>query len=95
MTNFKNPGGVFFPSISPDGKHIVFQNEFDLYTIDLPSGKAKKLALAMSFDPKEPDVQVFATTSRAEGFGISPSGDYMAVDYHGEIVIVPTEAGVG
>jgi tricorn protease len=95
VTNFKSPGGVFFPSISPDGKHIVFQNEFDLYTIDLPGGKAKKLALAMSFDPKEPDVQVFATTSRAEGFGISPSGDYMAVDYHGEIVIVPTEAGVG
>ena len=33
--------------------------------------------------------------SRAEGFSISPSGDYMAVDYHGEIVIVPTEQGVG
>ena len=36
-------GGVFFPSISPDGKHIVFQHEFDLYTIDLPNGKPKKL----------------------------------------------------
>jgi tricorn protease len=95
VTNFKSPGGVFFPSISPDGKHIVFQNEFDLYTIDLPNGKAKKLALAMSFDPKEPDVQVLTAANRAEGFGISPAGDYMAVDYHGEIVIVPTEAGVG
>src|SRR5215510_6726256 len=51
VTNFKSPGGVFFPSISPDGKHVVFQNEFDLYTIDLPNGKAKKLPLAMSFDP--------------------------------------------
>src|SRR5205807_6676092 len=27
--------------------------------------------------------------------GISPTGDYMAVDYHGEIMIVPTEQGVG
>lgn len=95
VTNFKAPGGVFFPSISPDGKHVVFQNEFDLYTIDLPNGKPKKLPLAMSFDPKEPDIQVFATNNRAEGFSISPSGEYMAVDYHGEIVIVPTEAGVG
>jgi tricorn protease len=95
ITNFKSPGGVFFPSISPDGKHVVFQNEFDLYTIDLPNGKAKKLPLAMSFDPKQPDVQVLTAASRAEGFGISPSGDYMAVDYHGEIAIVPTEAGVG
>ncbi len=95
VTNFKSPGGVFFPSISPDGKHVVFQNEFDLYTIDLPSGKAKKLPLAMSFDPKEPDVEVLTASSHAEGFGLSPAGDYMAVDYHGEIVIVPTEPGVG
>ncbi len=95
VTSFKEPGGVFFPSISPDGKRIVFQNEFDLYTIDVPGGRAKKLPLAMSFDPKEPDVQVLTATSRAEGFGVSPAGDYMAVDYHGEIVIVPTETGVG
>ncbi|HEX3866530.1 MAG TPA: hypothetical protein VHV78_07235, partial [Gemmatimonadaceae bacterium] len=29
VTTFKS-GGVFFPSISPDGKHIVFQDDFDL-----------------------------------------------------------------
>ncbi len=94
VTNLKS-GGVFFPSISPDGRHIVFQNDFDLYTIDLPAGKPKKLNLAMSFDPKDADVEVLTAQSRAEGFGIAPSGDYMAVDYHGEIMIVPTEAGVG
>ena len=33
--------------------------------------------------------------NRAEGFSIAPSGDYMAVDYHGEIMIVPTDAGIG
>lgn len=88
-------GGVFFPSISPDGKKIVYQNDFDLYTIDIPNGKPKKLSIAMAFDPKENDISVLSTTGRAEGFSISPSGDYMAVDYHGEIMIVPTEAGVG
>lgn len=88
-------GGVFFPSISPDGKKIVYQNDFDLYTIDVPNGKPKKLAIAMAFDPKENDISVLTTNGRAEGFSISPTGDYMAVDYHGEIMIVPTEAGVG
>jgi tricorn protease len=29
VTSFKG-GGVFFPSISPDGKRIVFQHDFDL-----------------------------------------------------------------
>jgi len=94
VTSFKG-GGVFFPSISPDGKHIVFQHDFDLYTLDVPSGKPKKLSIAMAFDPKESEIVVVSTQSRAEGFAIAPAGDYMAVDYHGEIVVTPTEQGVG
>ncbi|MDQ6613076.1 MAG: S41 family peptidase, partial [Gemmatimonadota bacterium] len=88
-------GGVFFPSISPDGKKIVYQNDFDLYTIDLPNGKPKKLVISMAFDPKDNNIQILPVQSRAEGFSIAPTGDYMAVDYHGEIMIVPTEQGVG
>lgn len=88
-------GGVFFPSISPDGKRIVYQHDFDLYTVDVPNGRSKKLTIAMSFDPKDNDITLLPVQSRAEGFSISPNGDYMAVDYHGEIMIVPTETGVG
>jgi tricorn protease len=94
VTSFKG-GGVFFPSISPDGKRIVFQHDFDLYTVDVPGGRAKKLNLTVAFDAKESDVQVLSAQSRAEGFSISPTGDYIAVDYHGEVMIVPTETGVG
>jgi len=94
VTHFKG-GGVFFPSISPDGKRIVFQNDFDLYTMEVPSGRTKKLDIAMAFDPKESEIAVVATNGRAEGFGVSPTGDYLAVDYHGEIFIVPTERGIG
>ncbi|HEY6830617.1 MAG TPA: hypothetical protein VI259_27410, partial [Gemmatimonadaceae bacterium] len=54
FTNLKN-GGVFFPSISPDGRHIVFQQDFDLYTVDVPNGKPRKLNLALAFDPKDFD----------------------------------------
>ncbi len=36
-------GGVFYPSISPDGRKIVFQNDFDLWTLDLPDGSPKKV----------------------------------------------------
>ncbi len=94
VTHLKN-GGVFFPSISPDGKRIVYQSDFDLYTVDVPSGQSKKLTVALAFDPKEFDVEVLAAQSRAEGFSVSPSGEFMAVDFHGEIFIVPTEQGVG
>ncbi len=87
--------GVQFPSISPDGRHMVYENDFDLWTMDVPSGKPRKLVIRTTLDSKENDIDVVTTNNRADGFAVSPSGEYLAVDFHGEIVIVPTEAGVG
>ncbi len=88
-------GGVFFPAISPDGRRIVYQNDFDLWSMDVPGGKARKLAITLAFDPKEYDVEVLQAGNRAEGFAVAPDGNHLAVDVHGEIVVVPTEDGVG
>jgi tricorn protease len=87
--------GVQFPSISPDGKRIVYENEFELWALDVPGGTPRKITIAMAFDPKENDVEVITASNRADGFTVAPSGDYLAVDVHGEIAIVPTEQGVG
>ena len=87
--------GVQFPAISPDGRHLIYENDFDLWTLEVPSGKPKKVVIRMAFDAKENDVDVLTTTNRADGFTPSPTGDYLAVDFHGEIMIVPTETGVG
>jgi tricorn protease len=87
--------GVQFPAISPDGKRIVYENDFDLWTLDVPGGTPRKIEIRMAFDPKENDIDLLTTTNRADGFTVSPSGDYLAVDFHGEIMIVPTESGVG
>lgn len=87
--------GVQFPAISPDGRHVIYENDFDLWTLDVPSGTPKKLAIRMAFDPKENDIEMLSTSNRADGFSPSPTGDYLAVDFHGEIMIVPTESGVG
>jgi tricorn protease len=88
-------GGVFFPSISPDGRRIVYQNDFDLWTTDVPSGKTRKLAITLSFDPKDYEVELIQADNRAEGFAVAPNGVHLAVDVHGEIVIVPADDGVG
>jgi len=87
--------GVQFPAMSPDGRHLIYENDFDLWTLDVPGGTPRKLTLQIAADPKENDIETLVTTNRAEGFTPSPSGDYLAVDQHGEIVIVPTEAGIG
>ena len=44
VTHFKD-GGVFVPAVSPDGRKMIFQNEFDLYAIDLPGGTPRKLSI--------------------------------------------------
>ena len=35
------------------------------------------------------------TQNRPDGFAITPDGDYAAIDFHGEIFLVPTDAEVG
>jgi len=88
-------GGVFFPAISPDGRRIVYQNDFALWTVDVPNGQPRKLTIPLAFDPKEAELEVVSADGRAEGFAVAPSGSYVAVDLRGEIMIVPTEEGVG
>ncbi len=87
--------GVQFPSISPDGKRIIYENDFALWSLDVVSGLPRKIDIHMATDPKENHWGVIAANNRADGFTVSPSGDYIAVDVHGDIVSVPTESGVG
>jgi tricorn protease len=88
-------GGVFFPAISPDGRRIIYQNDFALWTLDVPDGRPRKLTIALAFDPKEADVESVEADGRAEGFAVAPSGNYLAVNLRGEIMIVPTEQDMG
>jgi len=88
-------GGVFFPAISPDGRRIVYQHDFTLWVVDVPDGRPRQLAIALAFDPKEPAVELIEAGSRADGFDVAPNGAHLAVDVHGEIMVVPTEEGVG
>ncbi|MFB3854069.1 MAG: DPP IV N-terminal domain-containing protein [Vicinamibacterales bacterium] len=87
--------GVQFPSISPDGKTITYENDFDLWTLDVPNGKPRRVVVDMAFDPKQNLVSVLRSQNRADGFDPSPDGSYVAIDFHGEIFIVPTDPEVG
>jgi tricorn protease len=87
--------GVQFPSMSPDGKVIAYENEFELWTLDVPSGTPKKVTIDMAFDPKDNLVTWVNTRNKAEGFSPSPEGDYVAVDFRGEIFVIPTDPEIG
>lgn len=94
VTHHKDDG-VQFPSISPDGKRMIYENNFVLWTLDIPGGQPKQVSIRIAADPKEGDITVLTANGRADGFSPSPDGEWVAVDAHGEIFIVPAEQGIG
>jgi tricorn protease len=95
QVTFHKEDGVQFPSISPDGKTIVYENEFDVWTLSVPGGTPTRVRLDLDFDPKENMTSYVSTANKVDAFSPSHEGDYLAVDFHGEVFVVPTDAEVG
>ena len=87
--------GVQYPSMSPDGKVITYENEFELWRLEVPRGTPRKVEISLDFDPKANLVEYLTSDGQADGFHPSPDGRYVAIDHHGEIFIVPTDPEVG
>ncbi|GAG34124.1 unnamed protein product, partial [marine sediment metagenome] len=95
QVTFHKKDGVQYPSISPAGTELIYENEFELWKLSIPDGRPEKITINMSFDPKVNLTEYLRAESKADGFYPSFNGDYVAVDFHGEIFIVPTGEGVG
>lgn len=87
--------GIQFPSISPDGTTIAYENEFEIWTLPVSGGQPRKVTIDLAFDPKANPIEYLPVRNRIDGFSPTSDGEYAAVDNHGEIFIVPTDANVG
>jgi tricorn protease len=86
-------GNLYFPSISADGKTIVYEENFGLWKLDVASGKSNEIRVEIKSDVKESEVELKTITSEAEGFNLSPSSRRAAISTHGEIFTIATERG--
>ncbi len=86
-------GNLFFPSISADGRTIVYEDNFGLWKLDTASGKSTEIHIDIKSDPKENDVELVTITNRAESFDLSPSNKRAAIAAHGEIFTIATGRG--
>lgn len=86
-------GNLFFPSISADGKVIVYEQDFGLWKLDTASGKSTEIRLSIASDVKENEVGLRAIQSEAESFHLSPSGKRATISTHGEIFTIATDRG--
>ncbi|MCG6956941.1 MAG: hypothetical protein LJF04_13205, partial [Gemmatimonadetes bacterium] len=88
-------GGVKLPAMSPDGRTIVYTNDYDLYILDVPDGTPRKLDVELAFDPSINRVEWVDVANTADGFAVDPEGKWLAVDSRGEIFRVPVDPEKG
>ncbi len=94
VTNHRTDG-VQFPSMSADGSTIAYENEFEIWTLKVGSRTPTRVTIDMDFDPKINLVRWQSTENKMDGFTVSPDGHYAAIDFHGEIFMVPVDPEVG
>ncbi|HYL09885.1 MAG TPA: S41 family peptidase [Candidatus Acidoferrales bacterium] len=92
VTHHKD-GSLFYPSISGDGKVIVYEENFGLWKLDTATGKTIEVKIAISSDDKENNFQALTVNGEADQYDLSPSTRRAVISTHGEIFTIATERG--
>jgi tricorn protease len=92
VTQFKT-GDVRFPSISSDGRTIVFEHDFGIWKLDTGSKKVTPIHLDINAETQENASETRLFNSEADDYDLAPSARRIVISTHGEIFTVPTEEG--
>jgi tricorn protease len=92
LTKFTG-GRVLWPSISMDGKTIVFERDFAIWRLDTASAKASQVEIELRGAPAGSDVTRLSATSQFRDLDLSPDGKKVAFASHGEIFAASSKDG--
>jgi len=92
ITSFKT-GDVRWPSISSDGRTIVFEHDFGIWKLDLNTKKTSPIQLTIAAETQENLSEIQSFSSQSDDFDLAPSSRRVAFSIHGEIFTAPVEAG--
>src|SRR5208282_2365460 len=84
VTQFHD-GRVLWPSISNDGRIIVFERDFGIWKLDTSTGKAEQVPITRRGAPAGPAVEHLTLTNQFRGLALSPDGKKIAFIAHGQI----------
>jgi len=84
VTKFTD-GRVLWPSISTDGRVIVFERNFRIWKLDTTSRQASEVAITRRGAPAEPIVEHLRLTDRIDEFALAPDGKKVAFVVRGEV----------
>ncbi len=91
LTHF-NKGRVLWPTLSYDGKTVVFERGFGIWKADARTGKAEEVKISLRGLPSGPGVTHEPVTVWS-GLALSPDGKKIAVTGHGEVFAAGASEG--
>ncbi len=86
-------GSLFWPSMSSDGKTIVYEESFGLWKLDVASGRSTEIKINLVTDDKENEFEVATIQNELDSFDISPSGQRAVISARGQIFTIATNRG--
>ena len=78
-------GRVLWPTITRDGRTIVFERHMGIWTLDTASGAVRELPITRRGVPAGPAVERMTVSDQLEGLALSPDGKKIAMVAHGEV----------
>jgi tricorn protease len=86
-------GNVFWPSMSADGKTIVYEDNFGIWKLDVASGRTSEIKLEITTDEKDNEHEIETVSNEIDNFDLSPSGRRAVVSTRGQILTIASEHG--
>ena len=86
-------GALFWPSMSSDGKVIVYEENFGIWKLDVASGRTSEVKLDIVTDEKENQYEFDTITSQVDAFDLSPSSRRAVISARGQLFTIATDRG--
>ena len=92
VTTFKD-GRVLWPSITKDGRTIAFERDFGVWTVEMATGQAREVPIALRGAPAAAAVDHRTFTDQLQELALSPDGRKVAFTVHGEVFSASAKDG--
>ena len=92
LTDFKD-GRVLWANISTDGKQIVFERDFKIWTLATGGGKAAEVPITLRGTAAGSPTEKLNLSSQIREIALSPDGKKIALVAHGEIFAASAKDG--
>ena len=92
LTHFTK-GRVLWPTLSGNGKTLVFERDFKIWKYDLASGKTSEVNIVRRGAPASPGTDHQRFTSQFRNLVLSPDGKKVAFTAHGDVFVASSKEG--